>query len=112
MRDHHLLHGLLLLLFVLSLLVLPGCEIRTADQLAKEDEIRQATANLAASIFEAMVAIEEGVPVDGPIMATKISAYTIIQTNGRDYVPAKAYVQLLTQKMQPGTGPLPVGAKR
>jgi hypothetical protein len=102
-------HLLIVAILFLSM-CLVGCEIRTSDQVAKEDEIRQQIANIAAGIFEAATAISEGAQSAGPLVAIKVSASSIISAQGRQYPPAEAFLRQMTQRMQPGTGPLLPGA--
>ena len=103
--GHFALSRMLLVLLV-CLVGLSGCQIRTDAELAQEDAIRQQMANAAADIFEAMVAIERGVPVAIPASAIKITAATIIQASGRQYGPADAYLRTVTKPV-PSTGGAP-----
>lgn len=97
------------LLLVLMALVLGGCSIRTDQEEQAEEQVRQATANLAADIFEAMRAIEAGVPWAMPVAAVKVSASTIIHVNGRTYPAAELFLQGFTaarpSPMRPGALP-------
>jgi flagellar biosynthesis component FlhA len=62
--------------------MLSGC----AD--ARQDDRQQQTANSAATIYEAAVAIEQGVPAPLPLAAIKTSASAICTANGHPYPPA------------------------
>jgi len=90
MGDMRLCTPLMLALMVFAL---SACSIRTDKEEQAEEAVRQATANLAADIFEALRAIEAGVPLPMPVAAMKVSASTIIQVNGRSYPPAEAYMK-------------------
>ncbi len=96
-----------LILLTLLACALGGCSIRTDKEEAAEEAVRQATANLAADIFEAMRAIEAGVPLPMPVAAVKVSASTIIHVNGRSYPPADAFTQGFTAQRP---SPVPPGA--
>ena len=72
--------AILVLLCVLFCLLV-GC----ADP--REDERRQQTANSAATIYEAAVAIEEGAPVAAPAAAIKANASAIATAQGLPYPP-------------------------
>lgn len=90
-------------LIALMAVALSGCSIRTAEEERAEEAVRQATADLAADIFEAMRAIEAGLPHAMPVTAAKVSAATIIQANGRTHAPAEAFMRGFT-----ATNPSPV----
>jgi hypothetical protein len=109
MRTVDYLHGMFVLLILVALVACTGCQIRTGAQIAKEDEIKQQIANIAADIFEAAEAISNGADPAGPLVGIKVSAGSIISAQGRQYPPAEAFLRQMTQKMQPGTGPLPAG---
>lgn len=111
MRPADYLHGIFIILILVAMILCSGCQIRTSDQVAKEDEIKQQIANIAAGIFEAASAIEAGAPPAGPLVAIRVSAGSIISAQGRQYPPAEAFLKQMTQRMQPGTGPLPVGSR-
>lgn len=85
-----------LLLLTLLAVALSGCSIRSDKEEQAEEAMRQATANLAADIFEAMAAIEAGVPYAMPVAAAKVSASTIIHVNGRTYARADAFLRGFT----------------
>ena len=65
-------------------LLLAGC----AD--ARQDERQQQTANAGATIYEAAVAIEQGVPAAQPLAAIKLNASSICAANGHPYPPPAA----------------------
>ena len=67
-------------LVAIGLLILfSGC----ADP--REDERRQQTANSAATIYEAAVAIEQGAPVAEPAAAIRANASAIATAQGHPY---------------------------
>lgn len=73
--------GLILFLAILGIILLTSC----ADP--REAERRQETANSAATIYEAAVAIEEGAPVTAPAAAIKANASAIATAQGHPYPP-------------------------
>ncbi len=93
---------------LLLLVVLSGCSIRTDKEEEAEEQVRQATANLAADIFEAMRAIEAGVPWAMPVTAVKVSASTIIHVNGRTYPASDAFMRGFSAARP---SPVPPGAQ-
>lgn len=80
-----------ILLLPLVCLLLSSC----AD--ARQDERQQQTANSGATIYEAAVAIEQGVPAAQPLAAIKLNASAICTANGHPYpIPPAAPAADLT----------------
>ncbi len=73
-------------LALLACFVLSGC----LGTKAREQQA-QATADMAASIFEAAVAIENGVDPAAPLSAIKSGAAAIISVQDHTYAPADAW---------------------
>lgn len=96
------------LILALVAVAFSGCSIRTTEEEQAEEALRQATANLAADIFEAAGAIEKGVPWALPVAAIKVSASSIITVNGRTYQPATVFMTGFTAK---NPSPVPPGTK-
>lgn len=73
---------------LLLVVLLPGCMGRKL-----REQQAQATADAAAGIYEAAVAIERGVDPAAPLTAIKASATAIITVNDRTYPPSDAWVK-------------------
>ena len=82
-------------------LLLAGCQER--EQALEKH--RQATADTAATIFEAATAIENGADPRGPAVAIKLGAAAIIETQGRTYPPAEQFMHDVRNRSKQ---PLPV----
>jgi hypothetical protein len=61
---------------------------------------RQATIDVAAGIYEAAVALENGSPQGLTIQAIKIAAMTIIQTQGGSWPRGERWLEHLRQRPQ------------
>lgn len=84
------------LLMLVALLALAGCQSERERLLEAR---AQATADAAATIFEAATAIEQGVDPAKPLTAIKVSSASIIRAQDRQYPPADAFIdQLRPQK--------------
>jgi len=90
----HLLSLRLRFLVCVSILACVGC----ADRDQKADEVQQSTANVAAGIYEAAVAIEQGADPQLPLSAIKLGANAIIHAQGRQYPPADAWIDGAVQE--------------
>lgn len=87
----------LLITLAAGLLCLGGC----SKQREVEEAHKQATADVAAAIYEACVAIEAGVPIELPLRAIRLGAISIITTQGRRWPNAEAWLN------QQGAGETP-----
>lgn len=74
-------------------LFMTGCEKR---ELVEQQ--RQATADTAATMFEAATAIEQGADPKAPSTAIKLGAAAIIESQGRSYPPAEAFLREVRSK--------------